>query len=251
MWKIASILGLLSLGMFLIPLHADEEAQLQEVITRAIQAHGGTEVLTKYKAVTSKEKGKFHGLSQALEFTSETSMQLPDRVRTEVRSKVGNEEFVLIQVVNGEKGWVKIGDRTATMNQEMLAEAKEQLNYATISHLVYLKNKDYKLSPLGEVKVGSRPAVGIRVEHKGYRDVNLFFDKDKGLLLKIETRGKDLAQGGQEYTATILYDDYKKVEGMMVPHKITIEHNGKPYVEGEVVEVKIAEKLDESVFAKP
>jgi hypothetical protein len=107
------------------------------------------------------------------------------------------------------------------------------------------------LSPLGEVKVGDRPAIGIRVEHKGYRDVNLFFDKDKAFLLKMETRGKDVMQGGQEFTSTTLYQDYKKVEGMMIPHKAIIQHDGKPYVEGEVTEVRLSEKHDDSLFAKP
>jgi len=37
----------------------------------------------------------------------------------------------------------------------------------------------------------------------------------------------------------------------MVPHKTKIEHDGKPYVEAKTIEVKISEKLDDSVFEKP
>ncbi len=125
------------------------------------------------------------------------------------------------------------------------------MNAANIAHLVCLNEKDYKLSALGEVKVGDRPAIGVRVQRKGYRDVNLFFDKDKSLLLKMETRVKDIMQGGQEYTSATVYADYKKVEGMEIPHKVTIERDGKAFVEGEITEVKLSEKLGDSLFEKP
>jgi hypothetical protein len=251
MWKIAGVLGSVSLLAFLIPVRADEDAQLREVVEKAIKAHGGLDNLTKFKASSEKQKGKFHGMGQPLDYTSDTSLQLPGRFRIEVRSKVGDQEFAFIQVIAGDKGWIKFGDNTQELDKDMMAEAKEQMNSANISHLSCLKDKEYKLSPLGEVKVGDRPAIGVRVEHKGYRDVSLFFDKEKGLLLKTETRGKDVMQGGQEFTTTTFYDDYKKVEGMLVAHRVTIERDGKPYIDGEATEVTLSEKLDDSVFEKP
>jgi hypothetical protein len=251
MWKIAGVLGAVGLLSLLIPVRADEDATLREVVTKAIKVHGGLDNLTKFKANVTKQKGKFHGPGGVLEFTSDTSIQLPDRLRTEVGFKVGDMQFTFLQVIAGNKGWMRLMDKTEEMNKDMLEEAKEQMNAANISHLACLNDKDYMLSSLGEVKVGDRPAIGIRVQRKGYRDVNLFFDKDKSLLLKMETRGKDIMQGGQEYTSTTLYDDYKKVDGMMIAHKATIERDGKPYVEGEITEVKLSEKLDDNRFEKP
>lgn len=251
MWKIMGTLSVVGLLTLLIPARADEDANLRAVIARAIKLDGGLDHLKKFKATVSKSKGKFHGLGDAIDYTGETSLQLPDRLRTEVHSKFGDQEFTFIQVVDGKKGWIKIGGKTDEMNEDMLAEAREQMNAANITHLACLSDKEYKLSPLGEVKVGDHPAIGIRVERKGYRDVSLFFDKEKGLLVKMETRGKDLMQGGQEYTSTTLYSDYKKVEGMMVAHTVTIKRDDKPYVDGETTEVKFSEKLDDSVFEKP
>jgi outer membrane lipoprotein-sorting protein len=251
MRKIAAVLGVVGLMALLIPVRADEDAKLREIVERAIKIDGGIDKLKKFKGSVAKTKGKFHGLGEAIDYTGETSIQLPNRLRTEIHSKIGGQDFTFVQVIDGGKGWIKIGDMTTELNKDMLAEAKEQLNAANITHLLCLKDKDYKLSALGEVKVGERPALGIRVQRKGYRDVNLFFDKEKSLLLKMETRGKDLMQGGEEYTATTLYGDYKKVEGIMVPHKFTLKRDGKPFVDSETLEVKVAEKLDDSVFEKP
>lgn len=251
MWKIAGVFGLGGMLMLLVPVRADEDANVRELIARAIKAQGGSENLTKLKANTSKQKGKVHVLGQALDFTGDTWVQLPDRLRSEVRSKFADQEINFLQIIAGGKGWIKVANMTQEMDKGMLEEAKEQMNAANITHLVCLSDKEYQLSPLGEVKVGDRPAVGVRVQRKGYRDVNLFFDKDKHLLLKMETRGKDPMQGGQEYTSTTRYEDYKKVEGMMVAHKVVIERDGKPYVEAEISDVKLSEKLDDNLFDKP
>lgn len=251
MWKIVAAFAVAGLLSFLNPVRAQEDAKSRAVVDRAIKAHGGLDKLTKLKASASKEKGKFHGLGDAVDFTGESAVQLPDRIRNEVKTQFGGQQVSFIQILNGDKGWVKFGEMTTEMNKEALAEAKEQMNAGNISHLAVLTNKDYKLAPLGEVKVGDHTAIGIRVERKGYRDVSLFFDKENYLLLKMETRGKDFMQGGAEFTSTNLYGDYKKVEGIMVPYKITIQRDGKAFVEAEVTEVKVSEKLDDSVFGKP
>jgi hypothetical protein len=233
------------------PARAEEDAGVRAIVEKAIKAHGGADNLKKLKASVTRTKGKFYGLGEAVEYTGETSLQLPDRTRNLVEGKVNDNEFKFVQVVNGDKGWTKLNDDTNEMNKEALAEAKEQMNAARIAHLTVLTEKGYKLSSLGDVKVGDHPAVGIRVEHAGFRDVSLFFDKENGLLLKSETRGKDLMRGGEEYMAETLYSDYKKIEGLMAAQKITIKRDGKRFVEGEATEIKFSEKLDDGVFDKP
>ena len=251
MRTIAGSCCVLAVLVFLAPARADEDAKLGEVVARAIKAHGGADNLKKFQASVIRTKGKFYGAGEGLDYTGETSVQLPNRIRTQVEGKVGDNEFKFVQVVNGDKGWTRLNDDTNEMNKEALAESREQLNAMTITHLVVLNDKGYKLSALGEAKVGDRPVIGIRVARDGFRDVSLFFDKENNLLLKSETRGKDLMRGGEEYTAETLYGDYKKVEGLMAAQKLTIKRDGKLYVEAEATNIKFSEKLDDSVFAKP
>ena len=115
--------------------------------------------------------------------------------------------------------------------------------------LVDLKDKGFTLAALGDVKVGKRDAVGLRVSHKGHRDINLFFDKKTHLLLKSERRAKD--EMGGEYTAEEFLDDYKEVAGIQHAHKLRILRDGKKFVEGETLEFTPQEKLADSVFDKP
>jgi hypothetical protein len=251
MRKIVGFVGVFALLAAVGPARADDDAKLREIVAKAIKAHGGEDTLKKLQASVTKTKGKFYGLGEAIDYTGETAVQLPDRIRTEVAGTANGQEFKFYQIVKGDKGWMKFGDDTMELSKEMIAEAKEQLNVAAIAHLTVLTGKGYKLSSLGDVKVGDREAVGVRVEREGFRPVSLFFDKGNGMLVKTETRGKDLMRGGEEYTSETFYKDYKKVDGLMVPHKITIKRDGKDFVESETTEVKPSEKLDDATFAKP
>jgi hypothetical protein len=251
MHRIVGASCVVALLLAAVPARADEDADLRAVVVKALRASGGADTLKKFKASVSKSKGKFYGMGEGIDYTGETSLQLPNRFRTEVEGEAGGQKFKFVQIIDGDKGWRTFNDMTQDLDREALAEGKEQLYVQTVTHLTPLTDKAFKLSSLGEVKVGDRAAVGVRVEHRGHRDVSLFFDKDKGLLIKSESRVKDLMAGGQEYTSEVFYGDYKRVEGVMVPYKITIKRDGKRFVEAEVTEVKLSEKLDDSVFAKP
>jgi hypothetical protein len=251
MRKILGIFCAVGLFAFIVPVRADDDAATREIVSRAIKAHGGIEALKKYKGSVSKTKGKFYGIGGGIEYSGDTSVQLPNRLRTELELKVAGQDISIIQVIAGDKGWFKIGNKTEELKGELLAEAKEQISAGNNTHLVCLNDKECKLSPLGEIKVADRAAVGVRVERKGYRDVNLFFDKEKNFLVKMETRGKDPMGGGGEFTATTLYEDYKRIDGIMVAHKVTVKRDDKLFVESTVTDIKLSEKLDDNLFEKP
>lgn len=244
MRKILAVLSVLAVfGIIIFSVRGNEEARLREIVARAIKAHGGADNLEKNKASITKLRGKLLDL----DYTAENTVQLPDRLRTAAESKLGK----MVQIINGDKGWVKFGELSRECIKEELPEMREQLNALRISHLTVLTDKEYKLSPLGEENIDGRPAIGIRVEHKGFRDVSLFFDKENGLLLKMQTPIKDLLRGGEEIAAETLYGDYRNVDGVMTSHKFTIKYDGKVYNEGEITEVKYSESLDDNVFDKP
>jgi hypothetical protein len=125
MRKTVGVLSVLSLLAFFVPVRADEEdAKVREILARAIKAEGGIDNLKKYQGSVAKSKGKFYAFGDAVDYTGETSMQLPNRLRTEIESKLGGQDFKFTQIVDGDKGWYKIGDKTEELGKEMLEEAK-------------------------------------------------------------------------------------------------------------------------------
>jgi hypothetical protein len=231
---------------------ADEAADMKALIDRAIKAAGGEARLAKFTAETFKLKGKWYGMGEGIDYTGEWAMQWPNKMRVQIDAGAGDMKFTFVRVVNGDKVWTKLGDETkAEEDKEEIAEAKDELYSSWVTTLLPLKGKGFRLAPLGEIKVEGKPAVGVRVSHKGQRDINLFFAKDKWLLVKTEQVVKDTMAGGKEVTQEEIYSDYKEVSGVQVPMKVVINRDGKKYLDGEVTEVELKEKLDHSLFGKP
>lgn len=167
-----------------------------------------------------------------------------------ISSSIDGQAISLISVVNKDKGWLKINNDTIDMPAEQLKETKESAYSGWVATLLPLKDKAFTLSPFGETEIAGRKAVGVNVTREGHRPINLFFDKETFGLVKSETRVKDETTG-QEVTEESTMSEYKTIEGVLQPTKITIKRDGKPHADVEVEEYKPFEKLDDSVFAKP
>jgi hypothetical protein len=244
--------GLVLLGLAVVaPVRADDQADARKIIDKAIEAQGGADTIAKNPASTTKLKGKFYGMGDGIDYTGTFAIQAPNRLHFTIDMTVMGKAVTVIQAIDGDKGWISINGMVVDFPKEALAEAHAGLHLHEVGYLVCLTGNDYKLSTVGEAKIDDRPAVGVHVERKDRRDINLFFDKETGLLLKTETRAKDPAAGDQEFTDERYYRDYKKVGPVMVPHKVEVNRDGKLFLDGETTELTMSEKLDEGLFAKP
>ncbi|HJZ59013.1 MAG TPA: hypothetical protein VKE74_28980 [Gemmataceae bacterium] len=227
----------------------DDAAAARALVDKAVRAHGGQAELEKLPGVTIKFKGTFHGMGQAIPFTGEIATLGRDQQRIEIVAEAGGQKFRIVNVLNRDKGWARAADNTKELDKEDLAEAQEQAYAGWVATLVPLKDKAFTLSTIGQVEIEKRPALGVKVSAKDRRDVDLYFDKETGLLVKTETRVKD--DTGQEVVQETFLSDHKEVQGTQHAMKFTVKRDGKLYVEVEVSECQLAEKLEDSVFAKP
>ena len=232
------------------PARADDAADARALIEKAVKAQGGQEKLEKLSGHITKFKGKFHGMGQPIDMTGEVASQGMDKQKLEVEVNAGGMKFRFVNVLNGDKGWNRMGDDTRAMSKDELAEAKEQGYAGWVATLAPLKDKQFTFATIGELKIDKRPALGVKVSSKGHRDIDLYFDKETGLLVKTETRVKDDGSG-QEVMEESFPSDYKDVQGTKQAMKFTVKRDGKLFVEGEATELTLSEKLDASVFAKP
>jgi hypothetical protein len=229
---------------------ADGDARA--AVEKAVKAVGGLDRLARFPAMTWKGKGKFYGLGEEVEFSAESAAAMADRMRSDINFEVKAMKIQYVMAVNGDKGWSKADGAVVDMDAETLAEEKANLYASWVARVwPLLKDPAFQLTPLGESKVGDRAVVGVKVSRKDRRDVSLFFDKDTGLLLKCEVRARDVGGGGNEFAQETLYGDYQETDGVKWPRKVTINRDGRRFVEIEVQERKLLEKLDDKVFAKP
>jgi hypothetical protein len=226
-----------------------QDGEPRAIIDKAIQAHGGAKKLAAIKAVQMKGKGKIYVPMEA-SFTAEITAQPPDKQRLSADLEINNMNFHFVQVFDGKKGWQGVAGMIKELDADEVKEARQQAHVGEVETLIVLKDKSYKLSSLGESKVEGKDVVGVQVTKKGWRDVNLFFDKKTHLLLKAEYRA--LNPEKQEVTQEKLFLDYKDVEGYKAPGRMVINNDGKKFLDMEITEATPLETpLDASVFAKP
>jgi hypothetical protein len=238
------------LALWSSPGRADERAEALKIVDAAIQAAGGEAKVAKLQAITLKAKGTFHAPNEEGTFSAEATSQGIDRLRLDLEATGKDESIKLQVIVNGDKGWIKNGDRQEEAPAEVLAIIKAELLAVRVTqHLKLLKNKDLKLSPLGEVMIDKRAAVGLKVAKKGSPDVDIYFDKETHLPLKCELRAKE--PGGQEVTSIWNFSAYKDMGGVKLPAKVMMNHDGKDLLDIDITEVKLEDRLEEQTFTKP
>jgi outer membrane lipoprotein-sorting protein len=233
------MLTLAALFLMAPTVFGDDATDARKIIDKAIKASGRGD---KVQAVTMKGKGTFYGMGGEFPYTGEWAYQLPDKMRMNIQ-----DAFTL--VVNGNKGWMGAAGSAAEMSSEQFTEQKEAMHAEWIAQLVPLKGESFTLAAAGETKVNDKPAVGVKVSHAGHRDVTLYFDKETGLLAKIEHLVKD--ETGKELKQESVIKEYAKVGDMKVVGKMLITRDGMKYIDGEMFDFKYSDSLPDSTFEKP
>jgi len=231
---------------------AGAEDETRAVIDKAVKAHGGLEKIEKFRKSATRMRGKgtvhtFGGFEITLEGFSQDGNS-----KEVIEGEVAGQKFNQTVLLDGKKLHLFINGKEYKLDEKRAdALAREQAHQEEVTGLVFADKKTgYKLSPLGEIKVNDKPAVGVRISSEGYRDINLFFDKASGLLVKTETRTIDV-QSGDEKTEEKLLSDYKETEGVQRPGKVVVLRDGKKLLTLQVEDVKVVDKFDKAFFTKP
>ena len=219
----------------------------EAIIDKAIQAQGGLEKLTKFKAMQATSKGTMDIMGQNVPFTAEGYAQLPNQFKSVIELSVGGMKATMVQLMNKDKIEITVNGMALPLNDKMREEVKEQVYAEVVVSLAPLKDKGYTFSALGESKVNDRPVVGVKVSSKGHRDISLYFDKADGLLVKSAHPATD-QMSGQEYIQETIHSDYKEFNGIKRPSKEIVNRDGKKMADIEITDVKNLEKLDDKVF---
>jgi hypothetical protein len=241
---------LLGLALVLVAGVARAEDTPQQILDKAIAATGGEENINKLPASTWKSKGTVHIQGMSISFNGEWAQAALSKSRTSIEVDFNGQKFQFTSVLNGDKGWRKMGDNVMELADQELKTERDNNHAHWITQLTPLKDKAYTLAPLKEIMVDNKPAVGFNVTRQGYGEVKMYFDKQTNLLVKSEFQAFDMQSGG-EVKQEVFYSDYKDVQGMKMPMKSLIKRNGEDFVNSEITEVKRTEKLEDKLFQAP
>ena len=226
------------------------EAEARALVEKSIKAHGGADKLDRLRNVRLKLTGTIKANGVEAQFTGELATKLPDRSKLTLELDVNNVKILVVNVHQKAKAWARIAEQVEELSAERLLEQQMRSHQMHVANLVPLiKGKDHRLSPLGEIKVEGRPAVGVRVETKGRQDISLYFDKENALLVKMERRGLDLMQ--KDVAVEVFYSAYKEFDGVKQPTKRVTHHDGNVYTVVELTELRVDDQIADSEFERP
>lgn len=242
-------LGVVAILVLTSPVFAQADAAA--ILETAIKAHGGEAKLAKIKAATWTVKGTVYGSGDPTDYTEEWAIQFPSQFRVTLETDYNGIPITQVNVLNGEKGWFKRNkDETVEKDKDEIAADRRQMTIQWLATLLPLRDKAYTLTALPDTKVGDRAAVGIQAVTKDMPEVRLYFDKEKGLLLRLEFSVK-VPGSSKEVKQEVLYENYSEVGGIQKAMKHTIRRDGKKFREQEISGFKLLDRLSAQSFEKP
>jgi hypothetical protein len=226
-----------------------DEKDATPILDRAIKALGGEEKLAKASNFSSKAKGTslIGGIMSPIKVT--TTIQGLDRIRQEHEFESDGKPLKSLAIVNGSKGWLKLGDEIMDLGDEDIADGKQgaYLLLATTT-ILPLKSKGFKVEALPREQVDGKPADVIKGTGPDGKSFTLYFDKETHLPIRRVATVKDQ---GEEYVLETTYSDFKDFDGVKRATKIESKRDGNLLGKQEITEFKILEKPDASLFERP
>jgi hypothetical protein len=176
---------------------------------------------------------------------------LPDKFREDVALTVNGMNFNVITLVSGDTISIDLNGNKMEAPEAAKIALKDVGYLLKVGRLVTLvKDKGYEFSPIGEVMVEGKPALGVRVLAKDRKDINLYFDKETGLIAKLEHRTTNASTGTEVTEERIVVGYQKTKQDIPMPKKVIVKHDGKTFLEAEVLEAEFLEKIDDGQFKK-
>lgn len=207
------------------------------------------DLLKKYAdAAGGKEKWKelknyvveMHSLSGAGNVTLTAFMKKPNKYRIDL----DNPPNKMIKTYNGTKGVVSINYRPQEMGAGEQAEMAEEADF--FDELLFSEERGYAPELVGEDMLDGRKVIKIKIT-KNKTDVQTYFlDAETYLPAMVTEHSQDENFRGVLFKT--LLSDYRQVDGVQFPHKISLMANDNLMWERAVDSVKFNTKVEDKVF---
>ena len=209
-----------------------------------VEAIGGRERIDALVALRATGQVTTGGKRVRFTFTAAR----PDRVRLETE----NGGRTLVQASDGvEPPWeFDTGSSPQRYRAMPEATAKTFLSDAEFDDpLVAGPARGFTFDFAGDVRVEGRSLLRVLVTRNLSETIALFLDADTYLImLRVEQR---TSAGGRRLQITTRYDDFRPVDGVLLPHEITLSVEGRVSQQTKIEAITGNPPLSPEVFVRP
>jgi len=209
---------------------------VEQILHRYLAAVGGAEALNKIK--TRVQKGTINAFGKI--YPIEIYSEAPERRVSLTHPSSGTS----VTAFNGEVGWLSMpgGFHQMTPAEAEAARLDAEIHFAARLGELYT---DFHVLP-GEAIAG-RPAYLLSAKASGKPALDLYFDQENGLLLRL-IRYAETPLGRNP--TQIDYSDFRETDGVKIPYHWTLARPGGAFsIQVESVQQNVP--IDEKLFVMP
>jgi hypothetical protein len=225
-----------------------EAQQARKQIELSIRAHGGDDNLARMRNfLVAHQFGRSEVQGQSIPTEREWQIAFPERINGTVT--LANQAPWVVWC-NDSGGWLHRGGETNPLGEDMLKDLRNHLYVFWLLTLRPLRNEEFVLKSLPDTTVQGRPAKAIKVMRKDQLQVELDFDAQTNLLVRIFLRPK-LPEVGTLVDRQILLSAHKTFEGIQLPTHWTEAHDGQVIMDFDKADYRFPLSISAKVFQKP
>jgi hypothetical protein len=217
-------------------------------LAQAIAAHGGATAIERTRTGKITAHGAtMDSLGLPFPMTVEEYFQAPHHLKRLETSKHfdGKNHTIGVLAPDG-KRWHRSPDGSV----EVIAAdtTEEQCLLAFLLELLRLKEDKVPLTPLPVEEVLGRPALAFQPVLGESVQPSLYFDRETKLCVKIKRK---LTDGEKTAVLELLLTNYRDIDGVQVPMKITTLLDGIRKQEIQLDKVEFLDRLPDDTFRAP
>jgi len=213
---------------------------VDEILEKMIEAQGGRKALEAIKSTTLS--GSMQIIQMNLTGSWTMYQKEPNKYRVDAEM-MGN---TFTQAYDGTTAWFINPQTGAT--QEMPEKQAKYFKKQSLGRDAILNPKKlgitYKLK--GKEKINDKEYLVLEQIHPDDYKVTIFVDPQTYLTYK--TKSTTLNQVEAEVESEQIVSDYKKVEGVIMPHSVTVFQDGQEFMKMTITEITFNSDLENSFF---
>jgi len=213
---------------------------LKEILTRAEKAMGGSEAWKN--ANTVMMKGVLQTEDASAFVAIEIYKKAPDKSLLKMKLP---QDMEMREVCDGKSAWIE--DARGGYHEFKGAELESRLKRSQFSE----QSKMILLAATGKVlgadKIGLHSVYVVEYSSQKNETTKLYFDEETGLAIRSE---ETLVRPDGAFTTKLDMDDYRPVDGMMVPFRMKRTEKGS-VIKIRLTQVKNNLPIEDEMFVKP
>jgi len=253
---LVALIALALLEMFQMQIHggSSDRQGARDIIVSAISSHGGKKNLLRLTEFYLQQKGTIYAIASGRTERSPVSFdywyQAPERIKYTLILQYQDHPLTVTRLFDGKRGIIKVNDKTDQLPETALEGWRHTAHVCKAKRLYPLvEESGFSLTILPETRIDGSPANAVKVEFKGRQDLNLYFNKGTGLLVKIAHRCID--DDGKFRLNEEFFSAYKDINGLKACTRYSRFIDGRKNIDLDLVDLKLDARFDPDVFARP